>query len=100
MEATMENVDLMQDAALREALHLLGVYTAGRFDIYGLAGPSRASCRAHVMATLLGLPKVPQSKCGINALREEFYRRMIIRGECGAVRETTFKTAARGLRID
>ena len=80
---------------VREALRLLGVYTAGHYDIYALAGPGRASCRAHVMAELLGLPKVPQSKAGVTAMRAAFYAACNITGEYEALREERFMACAR-----
>jgi hypothetical protein len=40
---------------VKEAIRLLGTYTAGRFDIWMLSGSAKASCRAHVMSTLLGV---------------------------------------------
>jgi hypothetical protein len=75
----------------REALRLLGVYTAGRFDVWALAGSQRASCRAHIMSELLGV-KTPQSKAGVNAIRDAFYRVAgdAITGDCIAVREDSF----------
>jgi hypothetical protein len=84
----------MTDSALLEATKLLGTYTAGRFDIWALAGSSRASCRAHVMSALMGR-RIPQSKSGIYALREEFERRAGACGECNAERETNFRNWAR-----
>jgi hypothetical protein len=79
---------------MNEAIRLLGVYTAGRFDIWALAGSSRASCRAHVMSALKG-HKVPQSQSGVTALREEFCNQArahgaVIDGDCIAVREDQF----------
>ena len=81
---------------LKEAVRVLGAYSP-RFDIWALAGPARASCRAHVMAVLLGVPKVPQAKAGVNALRSEFYARARIAGNCEAVREDTFQAFCRSL---
>jgi hypothetical protein len=79
---------------VRAAVRLLGVYTAGRFDIWVLAGPARASCRAHVASVLAG-HKVPQSKAGVNALRDAFYLHAQPAGDCMAAREDAFRNWAR-----
>ena len=71
---------------LGEAIRVLGIYTAGRFDAWMLAGSARASCRAHVMSTLLNR-RVPQSQSGVNAIRDAFYRECGIDGECPSERE-------------
>jgi hypothetical protein len=76
-------------ANLNEAIRLLGIYSAGRFDIWALAGSSRASARSHVMSTLVG-SKVPQSKAGVNAIRSAFYSALEIHGEHEAARESAF----------
>jgi hypothetical protein len=76
---------------LREGIRLLGVYTAGRFTFWTLAGNAKVCCRAHVMAVLLGVPRVPQSKAGINALREEFFRQAGIPRDCAAGMEHDFE---------
>ena len=55
----------------REAIHLFGVYTAGRFDFYALAGGPMAGCRAHILSALADR-RVPQKDAGITALREAF----------------------------
>jgi hypothetical protein len=73
----------------QEAIRLLGTYTAGRFDIWMLSGSAKASCRAHVLSVLLGV-KTPQSKSGVNALREAFYQAGNIEGDCLAAREENF----------
>jgi hypothetical protein len=72
-----------------EAIRLLGVYTAGRFDIWLLAGQPKASCRAHIMSVLTGI-KTPQRKAGVNALREAFYLAGGIEGDCLAAKEDNF----------
>ena len=77
------------EVTTREAIRVLGMYTAGRFDIWALAGPARASCRAHVMSVLLG-KKTPQAKSGVNAIRSEFERRLNPAGDCIAIRERNF----------
>jgi hypothetical protein len=73
----------------QEAIHWLGVYTNGHFDIWMLAGSAKASCRAHVMSVLLGV-KTPQSKAGVTALREAFYQAGNIQGDCLAAKEENF----------
>ena len=73
----------------REALRLLGVYTAGRFDIWMLAGNAKAGCRAHIMSELLGV-RTPQSKSGVNTLRDAFNALANAQGECIAQRESNF----------
>lgn len=73
-----------------EAIRLLGIYTGGTFDIWSLAGHAKASCRAHIMRVLIGLERCPQSKAGVNALREAFYLAGGITGECLAEREENF----------
>lgn len=80
---------------LHKAIGLLGTYSGGRFDIWALAGNARASCRAHVMAVLIGKDRVPQSQAGINALRSAFYSACSIEGECEATRESNFKAYCR-----
>jgi hypothetical protein len=72
-----------------EAIRLLGIYTAGRFDIWMLAGSSKASCRAHVMSVLVNR-KVSQKQAGINALRESLYAAGNISGSCEAHRQENF----------
>ena len=74
---------------LQEAIKLLGTYTAGRFDVWMLAGSSKASCRAHIMSVLQGA-KVPQAKSGVNALREALYTQAKIDGECEGHRQDNF----------
>ena len=69
-----------------EFIRLIGVYTAGRFDPYDLAGPAKASCRAHCMSALAG-KRMPQSKSGVTVLREELFRITGAQGECLAERE-------------
>ena len=78
---------------LLEALRLLGVYTAGRFD-FQLWGQSKASCRAHIMSALKGC-RVPQSAAGINALRSDLLALSGIVGTCIADTEDKFSEWAR-----
>ena len=86
----------MDDKNLVEAIKLLGVYTAWRFDIWAISGNARASCRSHVMSVLKGV-KTPQSKSGVNALAAEFHSRAGITGECDAVAEHNFIEFCRGI---
>ena len=77
-----------------EAVRLLGAYTAGRFEVWELAGPAKASCRAHVMSALMGR-KIPQAKSGVNAILEAFFARLEIDGSCRAVQEDNFVTVCK-----
>jgi hypothetical protein len=81
---------------LKEALTVLGTYTAGRYDVWLLAGNSRAGCRAHVMSVLQGI-RVPQSKAGVNALRDALYQAAGIEGECLAEKDDKFLQFAKQL---
>jgi hypothetical protein len=81
---------------LSEAIRLLGVYTAGRFDVWMLAGGAKASCRAHVLSVLTGA-RVPQSKAGVNALRAALNEAANITGDCIAHREENFVTFCKGV---
>lgn len=76
---------------LGEAIRILGIYTAGRYDIWSLSGPAKASCRAHVLSTLLDRT-VPKSKAGVNAIRDAFWTACSITGECPAHREENFRS--------
>ena len=84
--------------AQKGAIRLLGIYSAGRFDIWALAGNTKASCRAHVMSELLG-QKTPQAKSGVNAIRREFYSQLGIwrDGVCLAEMESEFLVVCREL---
>lgn len=62
----------MSEPNIHEAVRLLGAYSAGRFEIWALAGPAKASCRAHVMSELAG-HRVPQKNAGVSALEKAFY---------------------------
>ena len=75
------------------ALLALKAYTAGRFDIWILAGSAKATCRQHVMTVLLNGEQgknIPQAKCGVNALRDALYSIANVTGECEAHREDNF----------
>lgn len=74
---------------LSEGIRLLGAYTAGRFDIWALAGSYKAGCRAHVMSGLMGR-RVPQSKAGVTALQSAFYAQIKPAGDCSAARDDAF----------
>lgn len=76
-----------------EALRLTKTYTAGRFDVWMLAGPAKASCRAHIMSVLAGR-RWPQSKSGVTALRDALWAICNPPGECLAQREDHFITWA------
>ena len=65
------------------------MYTAGRMDVYALAGSARASCRKHVLEALTG-QKQTQAKAGVTALRAAIYAAGNITGDCEAHRETKF----------
>lgn len=73
----------------KEAIRVLGAYTAGRFDLWILSGNPKARARAHIMSVLMD-HDMPQSKSGINAMRETFYAKLGITGECLAEREEQF----------
>ena len=75
---------------LKQAVRLLHIYTAGHCNVWQLAGNAKASCRAHIMSVLLGA-KTPQSKSGVNAMREAFYSAAGITGDCEAHREENFR---------
>lgn len=74
---------------LSEGIRLLGAYTAGRFDIWSLAGSYKAGCRAHVMSGLMGR-RVPQSKSGVTALQSAFYDVIKPAGDWPAARDDAF----------
>ncbi len=76
------------------AIRLLGVYTAGRFDIFALAGPQKASCRAHIMSTIQGR-RIPQAKSGVYAIREAFFAALRPDGGCVAAQEDRFAEICR-----
>lgn len=80
----------------REFLRLLGVYTGGRFVPWALAGPAKASRRAHVMSALAGA-RVPQSRAGITAIEQALFSITQADGSCLAVREDN--AAAKAARM-
>lgn len=84
---------------LHEAIRLLRCYTSDRFDLWVLSGPEKASCRAHIMSTLKGV-KTPQSKSGVMAIREEFYKICRPEGSCSAAQEDFFIIWAKGIAAD
>ncbi len=68
---------------------MLLVKTGGAKNLWVLAGPARAAARAELMSELKGV-KRPQSKSGVNALRDELYALYEISGDCEATREENF----------
>lgn len=70
----------------REFLRLLGVYTGGRFDPWNLAGPAKASCRAHIMSAL-AMSKVPQARAGVTVIWESLKLITQPQGSCLAMQE-------------
>src|SRR2546426_5946521 len=81
---------------LKEALRVLGSYTAERYDVWMLAGNSRASYRAQVMSVLKGI-RVPQSKAGVHALRAALYEAANIERDCLADKDDKFIQFAKQL---
>jgi hypothetical protein len=77
-----------------EAIQLLAAFTRDRFDIWMLAGSGNAAHRARLMGILLSA-KTTQAKSGVNAIRDAFYERLQITGECIAHREDNFREACR-----
>lgn len=69
-----------------ETVRMFSALTSGRFDVYCLAGPDRKRDRAALMARILGVPKVPVAKSGINAIYSEMARRLDVRGDCLSAR--------------
>jgi hypothetical protein len=65
------------------AIRLLSRYTAGQFDVYALAGSSKASCRADIMSELNGV-RTPQAKACITALRARFFDLAGVQPDCYA----------------
>ena len=88
------------DNNLREAVRLLDVYSGGngRFDVWAIAGRSRASCRAHVMSVLQGR-KIPQSKSGVYDLRAALWQAAGIDGGCIAEKDERFTDFCRSLLV-
>ena len=78
------------------AVRLLNVYTAGRFDVYLLAGPAKASVRAHIMSELKGI-RIPQAKAGVNSIREELFILSGAEGSCLAAREDNLAAWAKSI---
>lgn len=76
-----------------EALRLLGVYTANSFDPWRLAGPAKASCRAHIMS-VFNDKRTPQSKSGVTIIRSSLWGLFDLSGSCQAEREKDFISKA------
>lgn len=89
---------------LKQAIGVLGKASPIRFDVWNMAGRHNAPIRAQLMALLLGVPKVPQAKAGVNALEAEFCKQAGIESwTCGADRENKlaeFCRVASGLPAD
>ena len=79
-----------------EALKLLGVYSGNSFDVWRLAGPAKASCRAHIMS-IFNDKRTPQSKSGVTVLRSSLWGLFNLSGNCQARRETDFINKAKTL---
>lgn len=77
----------------KEAIRLLGIYTAERFD-FQLWGPAKASCRAHILSALMG-ECVPQRKAGITALRSALIALSGVHGSCIADTDARFTVWAK-----
>jgi len=83
---------------LTEAVHLLGIYTAGRFDLWAIAGDAKRTARAHIMGFLLGR-NATQKESGITALRAEFYKQALVVGDYPAEREDNFISWAKSIGV-
>jgi len=77
-----------------EAVRLLGEWTRGRFDVWMLAGSQNAGNRAMLLSHLVGT-RQPQSKAGVNALRDAFYSALEVTGDCLAAKEDRFVATCR-----
>lgn len=75
----------------RETLVRLSESTRGTFDVWRLMGPDCAPLRAVIMADLLGVPKVPQSKAGVTALRAALLAWSGVAGTCNADRDRNLR---------
>lgn len=64
----------------------------GYVDIWKLAGPSKGSCRASLMSEINGF-KTPQSKSGVNAIRDTLFEMYGVTGDCLALREKALAVA-------
>lgn len=94
--AALNRATIAQNAAmLANACAMLLSETRGTADCYHLAGPHNARKRVAIMATLLGVAKVPQAKAGVNALRDEFWQRCGVTGDCIAHKDDRLATLAR-----
>ena len=71
------------------------------FRVAELTGPHQARTRQTLMALLTGETR-PAAKCGVTALRDEFYRRAGIAGtgECHRQREKSFTEFCRKLTAE
>ena len=80
----------MIDTALQQAAEALRASTRNG-DFWDISGPSNAKTRAQIMALLMGVAKIPQSRSGVNALQAEFYRRVGVSGNCDGARQNAFR---------
>lgn len=76
------------------ATKLLGIYTADHFDFWMLAGPSKASCRAHILSVLED-KRIPQRLAGVTALQDSFFAIAKPAGNCMAAKDQSFVAWAR-----
>ncbi len=84
--ATPEKI--MLTANYRQALFSLSQLSRN-FDPWDLMGPSNVKLRQNIMTLLVG-KKLPQAKCGVNALKDEFYKVAKPQGDCSALRDDAF----------
>jgi hypothetical protein len=77
----------------REGLRLVGVYTADKFRLWALAGPSKATCRVHIMSAILGR-KAKRAECGVFAIQSVF-QALLPSSECRASWDDKFAMWAR-----
>lgn len=86
----------MPEGNLTHAIRLVGIFTAGRFDLWNLAGDQNAPDRAAILSALTG-QWPPRSKAGVTALRTALYAALEITGTCEAHRQDNFAEAARAI---
>ena len=75
---------------LTEAIKTLGKYSKW-YDVRDLSGRQFVRVRQALMQTLTG-QKLPQSKCGVNALEAEMYKQANITQNCRACMQDEFET--------
>lgn len=64
--------------------------------IWSLAGKHNAKNRQAIMAALHG-SKMPQAKCGINAMTNDLFQALGATGDCQANKEKDFVSKARAI---